>query len=620
MDRFEELIKLGYSSNVIESYINENKLVINGNNLFINNYNLLFDIINKTDDNFVLRHFTAYKINYQLYELFRLIRIGKYEIAHKLAERIYEENQIHNLNYNKDKIDYIIEEERYDSEEVINFIKEKELDILLDFYMGNIDNGGEKLCELFSLYVKQIPIEFKAYVAYLTKIDELASHHTMINKRNEMGASGDPLAIVTGLLIQDDFYRAHRVLKEYYIENVESEYSIIWEILRLLDTKLMVILNDNLRNVKKQIELNSNGLNDLDTIVGKYDLSSLSDEQISKMKKEDTEIDDKVNYYKIYSECLAEHKYAEAKDAIKKYQYVINKRGLPYNIDHLIFEVDVKKDNYEKCSEDELKLRDELVNKANDLLDEFKYQEALDTYRESLKYEKHKSPYTLSKMAECYLRLGKYNDAYITYRLQEKDFLYPDDYEYYVECLYRMKVTDKIEYYVNKYEETYHIDSAFMHYILSLVDIGKKNYKKALDEISTCEIISMEENGLPLNFRYERNIISALMNGKEVYPYMVSDYYSHTFSDKDMDRIIDLDIESIGEGEVIEYVKEEEYDEPLEDMIDYLLTLYKVLKEMDRTSDAKDLLIYLEDIIKSPKLSESDKNNFTQVLKNYRNL
>ena len=151
-------------------------------------------------------------------------------------------------------------------------------------------------------------------------------------------------------------------------------------------------------------------------------------------------------------------------------------------------------------------------------------------------------------------------------------------------------------------------------------ELVKKMYKKALDEISTCEIICMEENGLALNFCYERNILHALINGKDVQPYILDNYYDHTFSEKELDKIMDLDIDSIDEGEVIEYVKSIEYGESLEEMIDYLLTLYKVLKEMDRRVDAKDLLMYLEDIIKSPELSEYDKNNFKQVLKNYRNL
>ena len=627
MNRFNELVNYGYTLSELYSYMKDNKLSINKNNIFINDYNLLIDIINNTDDRFVLRHFVELKIDFQICELFRLIRIGKYEIAHMLAKKIYNDNKIpevklilDNLTYSKDSIKYIVEEDGYDNKEMVDKYKKLEMDMLLDFYMGNIELGGEKISELLTLYVRQNPIDFKAYIVYLNKIEELKLHHTKINTRNDQGAMGDPLAVVTGLLLKDDYYRAHNVLKEFYIDNVQGEFSVIWEIIRLLDLKLMVILNENKKNVEKQIELNSNGLNDESTIIGKYDLSSFTEDKIKKLEKEKNDVDMDTNYYKIYQECLNQNKYQEAKDAIIKYQYVVKKRGLNFNLEHLIYEVDVMRENYYSCSPEELKKRDEFVNKGNQYLDEFKYKDALDAYKESLKYERRKSPLTLSKIGECYLKLGKYLDAYISYKLEEKDYLYPDDYVYLVECLYRLKITERAEYYVSKYEETQHTTSSFMHYILSLMYIDKKMYKKALDEISTCEIICMEENGLALNFCYERNILHALINGKDVQPYILDNYYDHTFSEKELDKIMDLDIDSIDEGEVIEYVKSIEYGESLEEMIDYLLTLYKVLKEMDRRVDAKDLLMYLEDIIKSPELSEYDKNNFTQVLKNYRNL
>lgn len=628
MNRLNDLANFGFSLSELYSYINEEKLILKKNDIYVNDYNVLMNIIKKTNDRFLFRHYTDLQIDYQLTQLFRLIRIGKNEMAHKLAELIYKNNQIpevkliiDNLTYEKDSINYILEEEAYDNEEVINKYKNMEIEMLLDFYQGNIEQGGEKLATLVNLYINQVPIFYKAYVAYITKIDELKLHYTKINKRNREGAIGDPLAVVTGLLIQEDFYRAHNILKEYYMDNIKGEYSVIWEILRILDRKLMVILAENERNVNKKIELDSNGLNDESTIVGEYDLSSLKEEQINKMVKENDEIDTSIDYHKVYLESLEKHKYAEAKDAIIKYIYITEKNGNKYNRDHLVYEVDIKKENYENCSEEDLNKRDELVLKGNNYLDEYKYKDALEAFKESLKYEKHKSPSTLSQIGECYVKLGKYLDAYITYKLQERDYLYPDDYIYLIECLYRLKITERAEYYVSVYEEKNQlIPSSFLHYILSLIHLENKNYDKALDEIDTCEIICMEDTGLPLKFYYERNIIHALKNGKQVLPYVLENYYDHTFSEKELNKIIDLGIDDIDEGEVIDYIKGVDYGESLEEMIDYLLTLYMVLKEMDRRKDAKDLLIYLEEIIQSPELSEYDKNNFTQVLKNYRNL
>ena len=208
----------------------------------------------------------------------------------------------------------------------------------------------------------------------------------------------------------------------------------------------------------------------------------------------------------------------------------------------------------------------------------------------------------------------------MTYKLEEQDFLYPDDYLNLVECIYRLGISDRTDYYVNKYEDYYDLSSSLIHYIQSLIALSNGDYAKALDEISTCEIISMEETDLALNYCYERNILHALMNGKEVTPYTLDNYYDHCYTEEEINRIFALDIDSYQQGELIDIIKDQMYDESLEERIDYLLRLYKVLREMERRTDAKDLLIYIQELINKPEISQSDKNNFTLVLKNYRTL
>ena len=131
----------------------------------------------------------------------------------------------------------------------------------------------------------------------------------------------------------------------------------------------------------------------------------------------------------------------------------------------------------------------------------------------------------------------------------------------------------------------------------------------------------MEYYNLGLNFNYERGIIKDLERGKDVEPYSLDDYYDHCFSEQTLKRIDRLDIDSIPEdGSLLIKIINEDEHERIGDKLEFLLKLAKVLKEMDRKKDAKELLKYIEEVIKTSNLSSTDNEHFTVVLKNYKNL
>ena len=633
MSGLEILYKSGYTEEQIEKYKKSRKIVIKNELLYIKDFKLLINIINKCPD-YVLRYTYDHIVSSYLYELFRLIRLGKNELAHRLAERIYQEKEIpevkliiDNLKYDKDDIKYIIHEDEKYNELIMNTYKEKEKDLLIEFYMNNMGKAQEKIVELFFLYLDEYKVYFKVYQEYVDKIDKLKIHHTQINKRYRNILQGDYYSCLIHLLEKDDYYRAHSLFKEYYLDEEEYEFSTIGEITRLLDIKLMDYLERNNSYVQKQIEINSNGIYGADDIVGKYDLSSISQEQLEGFDIKSSELKEDVNYYSLFVKKRKEKQFKEAKEALAKYKYIKDKKGELFGLDHLFTEISIMEENENNCSKEDLEIRDKLVEEGNALIDQLKYKEAIEKYKESFRYEKHNSPSTLSSIAECYLRLGEYKEAYIAYKLQESDFLYPDDNKHMVECLYRMNIGEKMEYYINQYElsktsleESDHQTLAYLNYILSIMHVRNGMYSKALDDISICEIESQEGLDLGLNYCYERNIISKLMHGKEVMPYFLEDYYKHTFSEKMLECIRDLDIENKPKGEVVEDIKEFQYGNNINDMIEYLLTMYKVLKEMDRRDEARELSKYLDQELDSPELSDNQRNNFTQVLKNYRQL
>ena len=626
MKAIDKLLKIGYSESEIKQLIAEEKIIIINNEIFVNDFDVLIEIAYKTDDKFILRNYTDIQTGLKLFELFRLIRLGKAELVYKLAERMYEEDKIpeakiiiDNLELVEDDIEYIIEENYYDNKDIVKKYKEMEIDMLLDYYCGDFKSASEKMSNICSLYCYQNPIPFKAYITYLKKIEELKLNNTKINERNTEGAIGDPLAVITALINCNDFYRAHNILNEYYIQN-GKEFSVIFEILRLLDQRLMSLLKNNERDVRKQIELKANGLNDAHEVIGTYNLSSISNEIVDALESNKEEIDESVNYIKLYDSLKKKHKYKEAKVALNKYLYIQNKDREVVNFDYLVYELNVLDYNYQNMNEEDRKIRDTELKKGEKLIEKGKYGEALPHLLEAIKKEPKKSPLILSKIGECYVKEGKYFDAYLAFKLEENEYLYPDDYLYIVECLYKIGITDRAELYVNKYENYYHISDAFMHYILSIIHLENGDYQKAEEEIGICEIIKMEETNLALIFRNERNILHNLMNGRKAEPYSIYNYYSHCYSDEEVKKLLNIDIESYEDGELKDVIFDYDLGDNLVDKIEFLLTVYKVVKEMNRIQDAKDLLFFLRLMIKTGDITEKERDSFTVVLENYRHL
>ena len=567
-------------------------------------------------------------LNNAIKELIRLIKVNQFLLAYELASKIYSTNNIpeiklviDNLNTNISDINYIVDESVYKNEIVLNGYKKMEREVLVNLYLGDEVAANEILLKLAKLYIYQSPGPFTIYKTYLKSIADLKFNHTKINTRKYDSAIGKPLTVLSALLNVGDFIRAHDIIK-LYEETIESDFDVAFEIFRLFDKELMNVLKTNTSNVYKQMSLNSNGINTVKEIVRNYDVSSISDSLIDEIdKKHDFSLDYDKNYYQEYVNHKDEGKYEEARNDIIKFQRLMGERGVFCDYDYLIQETDILLYN-ETYSTDEQKAKHkELMDQANSLIASKDYASAIDLLNESFKYEPKESVSTYSLIGKCYMDLGDYVNAAQTYNKEHREYMYPIDYLYAIEALYRIGEYEEIFALADGYEYYYPEESAFVHYILSLCYIYRGNYKLALDQIDTCEIISMQYYNLALNYNHERNIIKDLERGKDIEPYTLDDYYDHCFTVNTLRRIESLDIDSIPEdGSLMIKIINDSINERIEDKLDYLLKLSKVLKEMNRNKDAKELLKYIEQIIDESKLSPTDTEHFTLVLKNYRNL
>ncbi len=624
---YEFLQHIGYSSSDISDMITSGKLLASSDGVSINDYNLLLEVINKYDKSYPLFDYFNDDINHKVDELIKLIKYEQYKLAYEFALKLYNELAIpevkliiDNIDKEKDNLKYIIDESYYTNEVVINGFKKMERNMLIDFLCGDEVEGTEKITQLAKLYIHQHPIPFNAFRSYLAAIADLRTNHVKTITRKD-GAIGSPLAVICTLVKCGDYYRAHEVLNECYLKHNKEEYSVIWEILKYMDVLLMDTLKLNVDKVYERIRLNSNGLNTVKEIIDKKEVSSLDDETIRNMfKKEDYSIDHNINYFNEYTTHKEERNYEEARKDIVKHQRLMGERGIFCDYDYLIKETDILSYNQTYSTEEELNKKDELLKDAYTLMEEKRYEEAINKLYESFKYEKKHNPYTYSKIAECYMELQNYEKAAHIYKVESLDYLYPIDYLHYIECLYRIEKYEDIFKLAEGYDYYYPQESSFVYYILSICYAIQGNYKLALDNIDTCEIISMEYYDIALNFNYERSIIKELDRGKNVPIYTLDDYYDHCFSEKTLQRIKELDIESLPEDGSLLMKIIDDNNERIEDKLDFLLKLSKVLKEMERNKDALDVLKYIEEIIKTSSLSPTDNEHFTVVLRNYRKL
>ena len=628
MIRFDYLQQLGFSTEYISTLVDNHLISLKKDGYEINDFNFLLSLINNYP-NVNLYDLEDKRINKMLDELFRLVRLGQNKLAYELALRIDTITNINevkliinNIDHKYDPLKYILEEGVYPSDVTNEGLKKIERNMLINYLIGDDREGNEDMMKLSKIYVYQNPSEFVTYKAYLAAILELEKNHTSINVRKDANAAGDPIGVLCALIKCKDYYRAHSILKEYYLDNIKDEFSVAWEIYRIYDEHLMTLLKRNTENVYKQMELNANGLNTIKEIVGKYDLSHISSELIDAMsKKNDYSIDEDKNYYEEYLKHKDKGSYEEARLDIIKHQRKLGEMGIFVDYDYLIKETDILLYISIYDSDEQKEEHNNYLKLANDYKLRKDYINAIKYYKESLKYESKETPLTLSKIAECYMELKDYTNAVFYYKRESNDFLYPIDYLHYIESLYYLGRYDEIFPLADGYEYYYPTESAFIHYILSICYLERNNYKLALDHIDTCEIISMEYYDLALNFNYERDIIKDLERGKDVPSYTLDDFYSHCFNETTLNKINQLEIDKYPEdGSLLINIIHKISDDRVEEQINFMLKVSKVLKEMNRRKDAKDLLKYIEDVIKTTELSATDNEHFTVVLKNYRNL
>lgn len=521
-------------------------------------------------------------------------------------------------NKKDDNISYIVSPRVYRNPLILYNYRKFERSLLFYIQTGLLDRALEINKELRNIYIEQNTLIFDIIHVFLIRINSLIKNKRMISSRKELGVFGDTYSVIFALLNANDFYRVREVINsEYKNDEVRMDFLI----LHSLSEMMKIYLDKNSQLINKEISLNTFGTNTVEDVIGKYELSSISFE----MLKDFEDISDQENYYagdlnyfEEYEMLLVIGDYEGALTAIKRFEFKMHSLGVKVNFDYIEKDLEIRILNSKGISAEEYERLIHLGNKA--YLDS-DYRSAIKYFDDALNYAKKINPVILAKIGDSYYRDGDIDIALMHFRDAYNEFMYPNDLLTFIELLYQVEDFQTLLKVADKYEEYYNGENPKIHYYKSIAYLHLNLYEIALEEIEMTELIIQEMYGITYEFKYEKDIINNLNNGKKVSFYNMDNYidFNLSYEEKEMrEKIKTLsDISSNTVELVLEDAKGR--NEPKE-VIHYLSMLIKVLISDNKISDAKKVYDFSIKYIDDANITDEKKNEFTLSLKNYRNL
>ena len=516
-----------------------------------------------------------------------------------------------------DNIEYIVSPVIYRDQVVLSNYQNMERKLLFLIETGVIDEALEYNKALRSIYVLENTLIFDIIHVFLVRIKNLFRDKRMTSTRKELGVYGDTYSVIFALLNACDFYRVREVIKN---ECRDNENRMDYLILDVLADYLKIYLDRNNELIKNEIRLNTFGINKIEDVVGKYELSVISLDMIKDFEdlENEKEEDSDLNYFEVYQMLLVSGDYHGALSAIRKFQYNMNRLGVNVNFDYI---------------EEDLKLRiansngvygenyNKLINLGNKAYSNKKYDIALDYLEKALEYSSVVNPVILAKIGKCYYYLGNPKLALMNLRDAYQSFMYPDDMLFYIDLLYEEDDYATLIHVSEKYEEYYHGENPKIHYLKSIAYLNIKKYDRALEELEYTELIIQEMYDITYEFKYEKGIIDKLRNNKKIDLYNLEDYidFNLSYEEKEIREKIDM-LESISTSSIDLILEDAKTMDDSEKVIKYLSSLIKVLICKNDIDSAKKVYDFTIDYIKNADVSSKRKNELTLSLKNYRNL
>ena len=618
------LLMMGYTEENINKLLYEGKLRdIDGEIIIVDDAIFTDYIINLLDMSIdPTVYFEKEKNdNSYLYHIYKFIDLKMYgEAAYLLSlyNRDYPNCYFSKLLYSgllklEDKTEYILNDNKFESEVTRNNLKRKELELLAAIELDEQKKSYDITKDLHHFYDEhQETLPFIVIVELMKELRRLSTNHRRVSKHTDLSCTGDPDSVILALLKEQDYYRLERFLKEE-LENLRNP-SVKYEIYTLLVDELVYLNQLNLKYIKDSmvIEVENKSLSE---VLAYNHLPSLSGEFIDKLLNPvKEEVHDK-NYYALYKEYKNQRNYEKAKESLLKFDAEMKRMNIFKDVDYEINELNILIEMNRSLTEEEILYFNKTTDEIENNISSGKYIEAINQLIELESSDKYTSPFISNRIGYCYYSLKNYPKAIEYYSKSKTGYISPEDIYNLIYSYFKVGKYNKVLALIPRYDYYYPEENIKLYYIESICHVKLNEFDEAVDSLESCEAMNVIYYNMPIEYRKEKEIINKIKNGKKISCYTEDDFVSYDLTAEEEKLRDDIKKGNTNVHNLIRLGSIKKRG--LIDKIEYLMSCAKVYLQMGLEDEGTELCNFVSTMLSDPRLDEKEKETFTLRLKNY---
>lgn len=619
----EYLIEFGYTDEEINTLIEQGKIkVLDGEPVIVDPDLFTVFIIKMLDESInPIGYFEKEpNDNSLLYHVYKYIELRMFKEAELLLDKYIKENNNSlfakmlyiGLDKLEDRTDYILDDTKYESEEMKKQLKKKELELLAAIELDHQKEGYKILQDLKSIYkYNQESLPLLIIDDFMMELRRLSTNHRRVSHHTDYNMTGDLDSVIMGLLKDMDYYRLDTFVKEE-LEGLTNP-SVKYEIYHLFMEQLMYLNNKNLKYIKDtmKIDVESKSLSE----VLRYNhLPRLDHNFIYDLTHPQKEEEPYINYYPIYEQYKKERNYVVAKQSLEKFNTQMKRRNIYKNIDYELNELDILIKNSNVDEETKSNMI-QLEEESNTLIEAKEYEFAIDKLLELYNLGNIPNQFIYNKIGYCYYMNKQYPEAIDYYSKAPEGFISPDDIEYLIYSYFKVGKYEDALRLIPNYEMYYPDENVRLHYIESICHVKLKEFNEAYDSLESCEAMNVVYYNMPIAYNREKEIIDKIKNGKKIDCYSDEDFVSYELTEEETKLASEIAKNKVN---LTSLVRSGDLTiHSLKDKIEYLMSCAKVYLQMGLEEEGTKLCKFINAMLQDPRLETKEKEVFTLRLKNY---
>ena len=618
------LLMMGYTEEDINALLYEGKLKdVDGEIIIVDDVIFTDYIINMIDMSIDPTIYFESEKNtdsylYHIYKYIDLKMFGEAAYLLSLYNRDYPNCFFSQLLYSgllklQDKTEYILEDDKYESEVVRNNLKRKELELLSTIELDQQKESYSITKDLKQLYAPhQEALPFVVIAELMMELRRLSTNHRRVGKHTNLSCTGDADSVILALLKEQDYYRLDRFLKEE-LENLKNP-SVKYEIYTLLVDELVYLNQQNLKYIKDSMVIEAES-KDISEGLKYNHIPTFSKEFINQLLNPVKEETHDINYYEVYREYKKQRNYEKAREALVKFDADMKRMNIFKDVDYELNELDILIEMKNSISEEELIYFNKTTDEIENHISSNKYIEAINKLTELEANDKYANPFISNRIGYCYYSLKNYPKAIEYYSKAKTGYISPEDIYNLIYAYFKVGKYNKALALIPRYDYYYPEENVKLYYIESICHVKLNEYAEAIDSLESCEAMNVIYYNMPIEYRREKEIINKIQNGKNISCYTEDDFVSYDLTPEEEKLRDDI---AKGNTNVHNLIRMGTLKKRgLIDKIEYLMSCAKVYLQMGLENEGTELCNFVSTMLQDPRLDTKEKETFTLRLKNY---